>query len=110
MAKVVSCPTRNDLQWFLAGRLPDADTERLQQHLGGCPDCVNTLHTLEAEDSLIQAMRAQGKAGERTEDAVVEGLIAHLSGLRLSAPRPADVGETQAYVPFSTTPAAGAPV
>jgi anti-sigma factor RsiW len=108
MADVLRCPNRDALQRFLAGRLPEADTERLQQHLAHCPACVNTLHTLESEDSLIQAMRAQGKSNQRTEDDVVADLMAHLDRLSPPAPR-ADADQTQAYSPLLTTPLGSAP-
>src|SRR4051794_17772397 len=91
MADVACCPDRDDLQRFLVGRLPEADTQRLQRHLAGCPSCVDSLHTLEVADSLIEAMRFQGNESRRTEDAVVAGLIARLSGLGPpGAPPPVD--------------------
>src|SRR5262245_26440039 len=87
MAKAASCPERDDLERFLMGRLAEADALPLQQHLAKCPSCLDTLHSLEADDTLIAAVRAQRDVAERSEDAIVEGLVARLSGLRPVATR-----------------------
>src|SRR5438552_978641 len=89
MADAISCPKLDDLQRFLLGRLAEADAAPVQRHLAGCPNCLNTLHDLEANDTLIEAMRAQGNAAGRSEDAIVEGLVAHLSGLHPLVASPA---------------------
>jgi hypothetical protein len=92
MANVLPCPNPDDLQRFLLGRLPETETERLHQHLADCPACLDTLHGLEAKDTLMDAMRASAKPSPGSEDDVVEGLVAHLSGLR--PPVPAQAAET----------------
>src|SRR5437763_1037294 len=82
MANAPPCPKRDDLQRFLVGRLPEADSRRLQQHLAGCASCLDTLRQLEAKDPLVEAMRVQGNAAERSEEDVVAGLVEYLGGLR----------------------------
>src|SRR5262245_5528667 len=89
MANGAPCPKLDDLQRFLLGRLSEADAERLQQHLAGCPQCQGALQNLEGHDTLLEAMRAQGKAAARSEDAVVESLVALLSGLHAPTPQAA---------------------
>src|SRR6185369_733687 len=53
--------------------------------IAGCTHCLDTLRHLETKDTLLEAMRAQGHAAERSEDHLVAGLLAHLSDLPLSA-------------------------
>ena len=81
MSSAHHCRKSEDLQRFLLGQLPAEDSEQVMQHLAACPRCLDTVSDLQANDTLIEAMRAQGRAAQRSEDAVVDGLIAHLSGL-----------------------------
>src|SRR5688572_22121376 len=82
MPKLLPCPQRPDLERFLLGQLPEGDSEHLQRHLAECPVCVNTLHGLEAGDTLVDALRAQASAPPRSEEAVIESLMGRLSGLQ----------------------------
>jgi len=75
------CPQVAELQKFLLGLLAAAEAERMQRHVAECQSCLDTLHGLESSDTLVEAMRAQVRAAERSEDAIVAGLIAKLDGL-----------------------------
>jgi serine/threonine-protein kinase len=43
------CPDREELRAFLWGALPPSDRERLAAHRHACPQCAQTLESLEAE-------------------------------------------------------------
>jgi WD40 repeat protein len=63
------------------------EAERLERHYAECSQCAAVVQQLHAEDTLVEAMRAQATAAELPEKAVVVGLISRLKSLV-----PADAG------------------
>jgi len=52
------CPTREQLQHYVFGSLPDQDAERIATHVGTCPACDRILEELEGEpDRLLADLR-----------------------------------------------------
>ncbi|HEV3257579.1 MAG TPA: protein kinase, partial [Gemmataceae bacterium] len=96
------CPSEQNLQRLLLGQLPDPDAERLEEHLGECDSCVQTVSTLKAEDTLAEVIRVQGAAPEMPTTEVVEELMQRMEKLRTSAPE-----TTTATVQLTDTPSGG---
>jgi serine/threonine protein kinase len=51
------CPEPPDLERFLLGQLAGPAADALEHHLEDCPRCGQTLHTLQAQDTLLSAIR-----------------------------------------------------
>src|SRR2546421_37485 len=81
MPDPVSCPHRDDLNRFVLGQQTEVESEKTHQHLADCQSCLDSLQSLETDDPLIEAMRAQGRRSVHSEDAFVRGLMSRLSGL-----------------------------
>jgi hypothetical protein len=87
-ATPIPCPERNVLASFLVGRMPEADADALERHLGECAKCGDTIHSLNVEDTFVGLARAANGAGaeaEIPEREVVEKLIAKLQALAPAA-------------------------
>jgi serine/threonine protein kinase len=69
------CPPSENLQDYSLGRVSEPDAQGLEAHLAQCPLCVETLHGLKAEDTLIEAMRAQDTLVRPRIDATVSQLM-----------------------------------
>jgi hypothetical protein len=80
MTEMTICPSAEELRRYLLGETPEAEGERLAQHLSRCPACVAAAHTLESSDPLLEAVRASAGGGPDPSD-VDEGLIDRLCGL-----------------------------
>jgi WD40 repeat protein/serine/threonine protein kinase/tetratricopeptide (TPR) repeat protein len=53
-----ACPSAEELSGFLLGTLPEADLERIVQHLDGCPTCEAAVKALEnVSDPVLAAIR-----------------------------------------------------
>jgi len=87
MAAVSRCPDAQQLQQLLLGHLSDETAARLEQHVERCQRCSRLLPTLQAEDTLVAAMRAQGRVAMPVDRRTVDGLI---SRLQLLQPASAD--------------------
>src|SRR3990172_7192366 len=59
------CPAPEELRHLMLGELPGPQAEPLESHLAECECCGQTLHTLQAEDTLVEAVRARVTGGER---------------------------------------------
>src|SRR5690349_14271036 len=68
MVAVSACPEVEVLQQLALGQMPPAEVERLAQHCEHCERCIQLLHSLKAEDTLVEAMAAQGTVPERPPD------------------------------------------
>jgi tetratricopeptide (TPR) repeat protein len=75
------CPGRDALKRLLLGDMPDEQAEALEAHVGGCPRCLEAVRALRAEDALVEAVRAGGKAEDLSPVEVDDRLIARLYGL-----------------------------
>ena len=56
-----NCARPEDLASYLACRLPKAEAEAIEQHLYTCPDCVDTVRSLESQDRFFGALEAVGR-------------------------------------------------
>lgn len=81
MADRTSCPSHQDLQRFVLGKLEETSIDHVQQHLSGCGHCLETLDSISATDYLTVAVHDQGPVSDRTPDADIENLVARLSNL-----------------------------
>jgi hypothetical protein len=86
MSRPTPCPSADDLEAFVLGRLAEPQAERLMEHLHHCPHCVESLHELRPADTLVDAMRAQAGWSAPPEEPPVRGLIDRL--IRLPGPAP----------------------
>src|SRR5262249_20538223 len=102
MVQPTPCPGRQQLAQFLLGRLAEPETDSLGIHLLDCPHCQVVATNLEAEDTLVKAMRRL-KAAD-TDQALLQKLIARMRDLPDSAG--GDPRRTIAYVP-ADEPAGG---
>ncbi len=78
-----SCPKVQVWQQFVLGQVADPEAAALEQHLTACDSCVETLHGLESEDALVQAMRqAPAAAALLSTGDHLKGLVKRLAVLR----------------------------
>ena len=59
MATAAPCVDKDILERFSLGQVKDQEATGLEDHLGSCAHCVEALHAIKAEDTLVVAMRAQ---------------------------------------------------
>lgn len=72
------CPSRETLDRLLSGQLFGKEAARLADHLEQCDLCTATAEGLGADDTLVQALRAQ-KAVATVGDPVLEKLVGQVS-------------------------------
>src|SRR5688572_22380192 len=76
MLKQLVCPTQNQLQELLLGRLPDDESEMFEEHLLCCPDCQRVTRELSTADTLMAAIRGQHAAPiELAQNPLLSGVI-----------------------------------
>src|SRR5262249_17229763 len=80
MSPISRCPPAQDLRQFLLGQLTSPEADRLSEHLPDCPSCLAAVATLEAEDSLVKALRTLG-AAEGTDADLLATLLRRAQGL-----------------------------
>src|SRR5260370_20727020 len=85
MNDMKTCPSVKQLKELLLGQGQDQIFENLEDHVSDCPRCNETLHALEAEDTLVARMRRQKPDMPRAEKAVVDNLIGQLKQLLVTA-------------------------
>ena len=86
MPATAACPNVEDLQKFAVGKLSDPQADALARHLAHCPHCLGTLHGLEVDDTLLEAIRSQAGVAQRPDHPVLKNLIRKLSKSRLPPP------------------------
>jgi len=86
MPATSACPDANDLQEFAVGKLSDPQAEALARHLAQCPRCLETLHGLKVDDTLVEAVRSQARIARQPDHPVLKDLISRLSKLRAASP------------------------
>jgi hypothetical protein len=90
MASPPPCPAPPELERFLLGQVAEAQAASIEEHLAQCGRCLETVHLLKAEDTLIEAMqRAAALKAQEPEEAVLTNLIARFSRLAASGEAPA---------------------
>jgi tetratricopeptide (TPR) repeat protein len=81
------CPGTESLRQFLLGKLISHEAGSVEQHLADCASCLAQVPNLEAEDSVVAAMRAPTRAYS-VEQNVVEDLLERVRRLRASSAGP----------------------
>jgi serine/threonine protein kinase len=79
-----ACPAVESLKRYASGCTSDAESQRLEEHLRGCPPCLARLSTVGESDGLMQALRAQ-KNNPRPKGAALDRLQEQLRNLVLPA-------------------------
>jgi WD40 repeat protein/serine/threonine protein kinase len=77
MANAAACPGLHDLQRLVLGQLSQAEMAPLEQHILTCRHCGEALTQLHADDTLVEAMRAEP---EGTAEDSASYLLADLMG------------------------------
>ncbi len=81
MSEMVVCPEAAELQAFILGLGTAAEGDELASHVVSCPHCLSALSTAAAQDTLVEAVRAQRTMPEHPEQAAVERLVAKVRAL-----------------------------
>lgn len=80
---MTTCPDQDALRHYSLGAVRESEAADLESHLAACPHCVETLHDLQAPDTLVDAMRAQSTMVCRPRvDEIVTQLMVVLKGLQ----------------------------
>lgn len=80
-----SCPTPLDLERLMLGYFSDDEAAVLESHLEQCDDCVETLHGVQASDTLLEAVAAaSARADEPGSVQVVSALFDRVRNLPLA--------------------------
>jgi serine/threonine protein kinase len=98
MSTTKDCLNSAALERFLLGRLPDGERARVADHVLHCPHCLQLLDTVEAKDTLVEALRRGGGVPAGTDRGAVEALMQRLRALGPAAAPPS---------PEATPPPAG---
>jgi tetratricopeptide (TPR) repeat protein len=75
------CPSGEDWWRFLLGQLAEAETDRLERHLGGCRACVEVLATLRPQDELLEIVAGVARRRPSVDEDVRAGLLQALCRL-----------------------------
>jgi WD40 repeat protein len=107
MRGISRCADVQTWQRFLLGQTTDEEAELLEGHLEQCAHCLAIIQTLDAEDSVVAAVRSQHGQVEPTHTALMQSLAELLKKL----PR---ANDTQAWPPLpdgppDTTATSGSP-
>src|SRR5262245_6218290 len=82
MSCTSSCLSADELRRLLLGALPEGEAERSEQHLLECDACLQTLATLQAQDTLGAALAESSTLDPPIDSHIdVEGLIRRLKEL-----------------------------
>jgi WD40 repeat protein/serine/threonine protein kinase len=74
----LDCPDNDTLQRFLAGRLTEAEAEAVEQHLQGCPLCLDRLAELSAQDRELGEVHTRATLEAGDDPGTVTALIQRL--------------------------------
>jgi Putative zinc-finger len=66
MHGVSNCPDAQSLQRFLLGRNTPEEATALEEHLESCDQCLATMQTLHADDSMVAALQARNDTEDVT--------------------------------------------
>jgi len=75
------CPDKSDLKRLMLGQLPADRAQSLEEHLPQCPRCSGTIETIQADDTLAEAVRAQASLPPAAEEPAIGALIDRLCRL-----------------------------
>jgi WD40 repeat protein/serine/threonine protein kinase len=89
MQALSPCPTKQDYQRVMRGELSPGDVEYVAEHLEQCGRCVETVQSLKAEDTLLEAVReARTAVIEKPPDNVAQDLLIKLCQVATPGPSP----------------------
>ena len=72
-----TCPTRDELSAFLAGKLSEADLETVADHLEACQPCQTSVQSLaDVADTLVPQLHGPIPIGTEAEDPELQRLLA----------------------------------
>ncbi len=97
MTQQATCPSKSDLEQFVGGRLAVARSEELATHFLHCERCLETVHNLNANDTLTESLRGQSGT-DVPGNPMLQELIRRLKTLP-----PASEEETMAAPPRSSS-------
>jgi TolB-like protein len=101
MSAAVECLVASELEAFSLGRLAEAETDAIAEHLAHCARCVAALQQLSASDTLIDACRAQtivAQAAQGPVDAeLLQQIIEAAKQLHASVDHASSAAEAPAY-------------
>ena len=92
MAIQIDCPDAERLRRFMLGDVPADDATSLGDHLLHCARCAETVHSLNATDTVVAAARASIRLPADPDQRYVDELVARLQRL---APLTAATSPTQ---------------
>ena len=82
-----SHPNRDQLSGYTLGTLPEKDAEVLAEHLEICPECEDTLRSLEnTSDTLVKGLRGQPNRDRFQSEAEYRRAVALLNQLEPEEP------------------------
>jgi hypothetical protein len=95
------CPAEDALRRFVQGLVTDEEAAPLEDHLGWCPRCLETLRALQGPDALAAQLHGADAVAERLDpDTDVQVLMGRLRQLRPAVDIPSGVpGSGPAGVP-----------
>ncbi|MCE9529939.1 MAG: serine/threonine protein kinase [Planctomycetes bacterium] len=82
MGNATVCPSLNDLERLILGRLDENETIGIEGHVADCSACVSSLRNLPGEDAVVTAMRTQGHTDDTRSSHLASALMPLLKRLQ----------------------------
>lgn len=79
MTDAAVCPSKQELYRWLDAALDDADSDRLTQHVDGCPRCLETIVDLDVNATLVEDLRQWARTPADGDEPAVAALIDRLA-------------------------------
>lgn len=76
------CPSRDVLEQFVLGQVPEPELEKLEQHLDQCPPCGETVQGLRLSDTWLDAVRLAKSGLDRSVEPELDILKVRLRDLQ----------------------------
>ena len=97
------CPNREELVEYIAGKLPDAASDSLAEHLDSCPQCQAELVALpDPDDTLVAQLRKPAVAEPYLDEPECGKAVAKVKAL-LGTPEARRVARRFRHFPAATT-------
>ena len=88
MIMATKCPQKDSLVDFLLGKLENEERERLEEHLSDCPPCIDTVRSIELNDTLegltqdvLLRDKSLAQRNSVRDSQLISGLIKRLESL-----------------------------
>jgi urea transport system substrate-binding protein len=102
MAEVSECPDLQHLMRLVLGKVSPEEATQLSRHLLTCRTCLDTLHSVKAEDTLIRQLQAQAAAADPPVQDLLDSVIRRLQEPAASPPQSSGGAVTAAYTVTET--------